>query len=78
MSENIYGCFMGNYKKQYRWQCKLFENVQDATEFCEEGIKNNGMKSTLLVVVNPMTPNLIRPMVIQNAIKNAFQVDIIE
>jgi hypothetical protein len=78
MSENIYGCFMGNYKKRYRWQCKLFENVQDATEFYEEGVKNNGIANTLLVVVHPMTPNLMRPMAIQNAIKNAFQVDIVE
>lgn len=75
---DIYGCYMGNYKKQYRWQCKMFNNVSDATDFCKEGVNHNGVEHTLLVVVYPITPNLLRPMVIQNAIKNTFQVDIVE
>lgn len=79
MSEDIYGCYMGNYKKHYKWQCKLFDNVEDATEFCVEGSSTNKTSSSLLVLVNPMTPNIMRPMVIRNSIKNiTCQVDIVE
>lgn len=79
MSEDIYGCYMGNYKKHYRWQCKLFDNVEDATKFCIDGKTKNETQSSLLVIVNPITPNILRPMVIQNSIKKiTCEIDIIE
>lgn len=79
MSDDIYGCYMSNYTKHYRWQCKLFHNVQDATKFCIEGSSKNETQSSLLVLVNPLTPNIMRPMVIRNSIKNiTCQVDIVE
>lgn len=79
MSEDIYGCYMGNYKKHYKWQCKLFDNVEDATNFCIDGKTKNETQSSLLVIVNPITPNILRPMVIQNSIKKiTCEVDIIE
>jgi hypothetical protein len=70
---------MSNYKKKYRWQCKLFDNEPDATKFSVEGATKNDTSATVLLVVHPMTPNIMRPMVIQNIIKNVTcQIDIVE
>lgn len=75
---DIYGCYMANYEKKYRWQCRLFDDVNDATKFAVEGAERNNTPTTLIVVVNSLVPNIMRPMAIQNAIKRVYPVDIIE
>jgi hypothetical protein len=77
MSE-IYGCYMANYQKKYRWQCRLFDEINEASKFAVEGAEKSNTPSPVIILVNPLTPNLLRPMVIQNSIKRLFPVDILE
>lgn len=79
----FYGCFMGDYTKRYRWQCKSFEskseleNEKDATEFALKGSPFSHTP-TLLIEKRSYVPKCLEHYMLSNAIRESIGVDIFE
>jgi hypothetical protein len=72
---------MGSYKKYYRWQCKLFDSPQEATDFVlTESKKNDAPGITLLIENTPIVPKILEPWMVGHKICNyqKSNVDILE
>ena len=52
---NIYGCYLG--KHTYHWQCQLFDNQSDATDWCLD----SGSTHTRLICKPQMIPEFTIP-----------------
>lgn len=76
----FYGCYMGSYKKNYRWQCKAFPSEKEATEFAIDATKENDeICFTILVESNPVVPNILQPLLLEHIIsRNMCRVDIVD
>lgn len=72
-----YGCFMANYKKFYRWQCKPFSMEKEATKYVVEKAKEYDSPFTLLVSVESYVPKIMHQYQIQRHLRQMTNVDIV-
>jgi hypothetical protein len=71
----FYGCYQGNHEKQYKWQCKMFETPQDATNYTYTPDKQP-QSVTVLIPINKYVPIVFHNYLIKKSIHNFFKVDI--
>jgi hypothetical protein len=69
---NFYGCYQGDYRYFYKWQCKLFNNQIDATEFTT----NSDSNITLLLPIDKRIPAIAHKVILKNKINKIINVDI--
>jgi hypothetical protein len=70
----FYGCYQGNYEKMYRWQCKAFDNPNDATRYTLDN--KIGASPSLLLEVNNNIPKILHHFLVRKKIENIIGVDI--
>ncbi len=71
----FYGCYQGNYEKQYRWQCKSFSNPDDASSYTQKSTRDTSSLS-LLIPINKNIPTICDKMIIKSHINQINKVDI--
>jgi hypothetical protein len=76
MTDWIYGCYLGNHKTKYRWECKKFESEPEATSYAIEGRENNGLGPTMVVEVPQYMPEIFHSFVLNRLVKRINHVKI--
>jgi hypothetical protein len=71
----FYGCYQGNYEKNYRWQCKEFADHISATHHTQHATRDS-TNITLLIPINNNIPKVCDKMIITNHIRKINKVDI--
>ena len=74
----FYGCYLGNYEKTYRWQCKIFESEREATLFSNMKADEAMSPLTMLVPVEKYVPEMFHHYKIQKVIRQLTNVDILQ
>jgi len=74
----FYGCFMGDYSKKFKWQCKAYDNEKEATQYAVEGANKADTPMTLLCEVEPYVPKSLHYFFINRFIQRIITVQIEE
>ena len=75
-SEWIYGCYQANGDRLYRWQCKRFDNEEEASDYLLKE-KKDALGPSFIITGSTWFPEALHQRFIQNTIKeNLSQVEI--
>ncbi len=69
---------MGSHEKRYRWQCKKFDTVSEATDFAIQSRRE--IPITLMINVPNYIPSFLHPYLLCKAIQKSMlsKIDIVE
>ena len=68
----FYGCYNQGYKKMYRWECKAFQNQEDADQFSIENAEKSDFQTSFIISASSYIPKFIHKFFIQRHLSSLF------
>jgi hypothetical protein len=68
---------MGTYNKNFKWQCKSFQSISDATHFTLDNYNKIPHTPTCVFDIDKRLPLFIQKMYIDYQLKKLYKSDII-